>query len=197
MKFVAPEVSRVPATNPRTSPFRMIPLGSNSLSAVLTMSSVAALTTGRVVKIENGFDPPRPFLVTGRHIATVLLNHAARARYDELRREAKNGRLRSPGSAPPSRNAAAPTRGSRIHRVRRRAVVTNGPGPLVVDEFVRRLVGAAVAATLLIACASERARSSGASRPRRRVDTAIVYAADYPPCPVRYAAVTRDSAAER
>jgi hypothetical protein len=129
--------------------------------------------------------------------ATVLLNHAARARYDELRREAKNGRLRSPGSAPPSRNAAAPTRGSRIHRVRRRAVVTNGPGPLVVDEFVRRLVGAAVAATLLIACASERARSSEASRPRRRVDTAIVYAADYPPCPVRYAAVTRDSAAER
>ena len=128
--------------------------------------------------------------------ATVLLNQAARARYDELRREAKSGRLRSPGSVPPPRNAAGTPNGSR-YRVRRRAVPTSGPGPLVVDEFLRRLVGTAVAATLLIACASERARSSDASRPRRRVDTVIVYAADYPPCPVRYAAVTGDSAADR
>lgn len=129
--------------------------------------------------------------------ATVLLNHAARARYDELRRAAKSGRLRSPGSGAPPRSDWTRARGARAYHARRRVVHTTGPGPLVVDEFLGRLVGVALAATLLIACASERARSSDSSSHRQRVDTAIVYAADYPPCPVRYATVTSDPAAER
>src|SRR5215475_7277848 len=39
MKFVAPEVSLVPATSPSTSPLRINPFGNNSRSATLTISS--------------------------------------------------------------------------------------------------------------------------------------------------------------
>src|SRR3954468_8540766 len=75
--------------------------------------------------------------------ATVLLNPASRARYDELRHQAKSGRLPYPSGAP------AP-RGPSIHRVRRTRIVDPRPGPLVADDFIRRLFGAAVTATLLI-----------------------------------------------
>jgi len=39
MKFVAPEVNRVPATRPSTSPLRIIPFGRSSRSAVFTIPS--------------------------------------------------------------------------------------------------------------------------------------------------------------
>jgi curved DNA-binding protein CbpA len=123
--------------------------------------------------------------------ATVLLNAAARARYDELRRQAKAGRLPYPSSPPPtprprSRAAAA------YHARRRRAVDERpGPGPLVADDFIRRLFGAALTATLLIACISERTKPTEAEKRRLeapRFDP-VLYAPDYPPIPVRYATV--------
>ncbi len=123
--------------------------------------------------------------------ATVLLNPAARARYDELRREAKSGRRSSSRSSPPAWHPANRTRGARsaAYRARARTAATRGPGPLVADEFFRRLVGAALLATLVIACISERARPSDApgARLRRPAHDAIVYAPDYPRYPVRYA----------
>ena len=122
--------------------------------------------------------------------ATVLLNPAARARYDELRREAKSGR-RASRSSPPAWQAANRTRVARsaAYRGRGRVAATRGPGPLVADEFFRRLVGAAFLTTLLIACISERSRPADApgARHRRPAHDAIVYAPDYPRYPVRYA----------
>jgi DnaJ-class molecular chaperone len=121
--------------------------------------------------------------------ATVLLNPAARARYDELRREAKSGRLRSPRSAPPP--PAAPRRARSVaYRARQRSSATRGPGPLA-DEFFRKLVRGALIATFVIAYLSERTRAARAQQPIGSNDT-IVYAPDYPPYPVRYAVTETD-----
>jgi curved DNA-binding protein CbpA len=115
--------------------------------------------------------------------ATVLLNPAARARYDELRREAKSGRLRSPTSVPPPPSSPRRPRPP-AYRARHRAAQSRGPGPLA-DDFFRRLVRVALIATFLIAYVSEHTK---AHAPRRTSRTApIVYAPDYPPYPVRYA----------
>ncbi len=123
--------------------------------------------------------------------ATVLLNPAARARYDELRREAKSGRRASSRSSAPPWHAANRTRVARSAAYRGRGhTATRGPGPLVADEFFRRLVGAAFLATLLIACVSERSRPAAdapGARLRHPARDAIVYAPDYPRYPVRYA----------
>src|SRR5262245_4369066 len=65
--------------------------------------------------------------------ATVLLNSAARARYDELRQAARTGRLSSPFSSPsgpPSRQSRGPTA---VHRARRRRVAVSQAGPLIRD----------------------------------------------------------------
>lgn len=119
--------------------------------------------------------------------ATVLLHTAARARYDELRRQAKAGRLPYPSSTPAS-HAARP----HAHRARPRRVVAERPGPLVADDFIKRLFAAAITATLLIACISERTKPTEAEkrqRYQRSVDEPILYAPDYPAYPVRYATI--------
>jgi curved DNA-binding protein CbpA len=126
--------------------------------------------------------------------ATVLLNPAARARYDELRRQAKSGRLPYPSSPQPAPGPRP--RGTAAYRARRRRSVerTPGPGPLFADDFVRRLFGAALTATLLIACISERTKPTEAEKrhlEQHRFDP-ILYAPDYPPIPVRYATTEPD-----
>jgi curved DNA-binding protein CbpA len=122
--------------------------------------------------------------------ATVLLNPASRARYDELRQQAKSGRLPYPSSAP--QPSSRPRRASTAHRARHARAPDPRPGPLVADDFIRRLFAAALTATLLIACISERTKPTEAEKRRheQRYDP-IQYAPDYPPIPVRYA--TADS----
>ena len=121
--------------------------------------------------------------------STVLLNPASRARYDELRQQAKSGRLPYPSSTPEPR--ARPRGASTAHRVRRSRAVDPRPGPLVADDFLRRLFGVALTATLLIACISERTKPTEAEKRRfdQRPPDPILYAPDYPPIPVRYATV--------
>jgi curved DNA-binding protein CbpA len=121
--------------------------------------------------------------------ATVLLNPAARARYDELRQQAKSGRLPYPHSAP-SPSGARPHAAS--YRARRWRPVDERPGPLVADDFIKRLFAGAVTATLLIACISERTKPTEAEkrlRYQQHMNDPILYAPDYPPYPVRYATV--------
>jgi curved DNA-binding protein CbpA len=133
--------------------------------------------------------------------ASVLLHPGTRARYDELRSKAKEGRLRYPGTtqaraANPSarpwdraRAAAYRARSQRPHRWRNPARVA--PAAPLSDAFLRRLVWAASLATLLIACITERARPdwlAAKTRLRAHRHDPITYAADYPPYPVRYAA---------
>ena len=117
--------------------------------------------------------------------ATVLLNAAARARYDELRRLAQSGRLRSPRSAPPP--PASPRRShAAAYRARHRSSPPRGPGPLA-DEFFRRLVRTALIATFVIAYLAERTRPAVSARRIHGAVDPIIYAPDYPPYPVRYA----------
>jgi DnaJ domain len=136
--------------------------------------------------------------------ASVLLHAASRARYDDLRGMAKQGRLRYPGSPHPRGSSAGPypnrnraraaayrARASRPQRWRTPTRVA--PGAPLGDTFLRRLVCAASLATLLLACVTERSRSDAlASHARLRAHPPqpIAYAADYPPCPVRYAAAS-------
>jgi hypothetical protein len=117
--------------------------------------------------------------------ATVLLNPAARARYDELRRDAQSGRLKSPRSAPPP--PASPRRArSGAYRARQRSYAARGPGPLA-DEFFMRLVRTALIATFVIAYLAERTKPAVSSRRIHGAADPIIYAPDYPPYPVRYA----------
>jgi hypothetical protein len=133
--------------------------------------------------------------------ATVLLHPATRARYDELRGRAKQGRLRYPGSTHArgydttarsrsrARAAAYRTRAARPQRWR--APLRVAPVAPLSDGFLRRLVWAASFATLLVACMTERARPdwvAAKARLRAHRHDPITYAADYPPMPVRYAA---------
>ncbi|HEX9294732.1 MAG TPA: J domain-containing protein [Polyangiaceae bacterium] len=131
--------------------------------------------------------------------ATVLLNPAARARYDELRRAARTGRLRSPyrRTPPPASSGAGRcnvrSSGYRTRSPRgQRCSTTLGVrvGPLVADEFTRRLVWSALLVTLVIGWVAERTRPPDiASRAQFAVHAppAIVYAPDYPRYPIRYA----------
>ncbi len=129
--------------------------------------------------------------------ASVLLHDAARARYDELRRKARQGRLHDPRTRGPqsrpsardrSRSAAYRARSARPQRWRTPTRIA--PGAPLGDTFLRRLVWAASLATMLLACVTERSRTDAAAlqaRLRARAAEPIAYAADYPPCPVRYA----------
>jgi hypothetical protein len=132
--------------------------------------------------------------------ASVLLHAASRARYDELRGSAKQGRLRYPGSTTARDAAARPRNRARTaayraranHAERWRTPARVAPVAPLADAFLRRLVWAASLATLLVACFTERARPEWVAAKARlhahRQDP-ITYAADYPPVPVRYAAV--------
>ena len=130
--------------------------------------------------------------------ASVLLHATARARYDELRRRAKQGHLRYPGVAhsrgqhagPPSRDRAraAAYRARAARPERWRAPPRVAPAAPMSDAFMGRLVWAASLATLLVACVTERSRSDARHMGRDHASEPITYAADYPPCPVRYAA---------
>src|SRR5262249_29836619 len=133
--------------------------------------------------------------------ASVLLHAPSRARYDDLRRQAKHGRLRYPcsphvrsdyGARPKerARTAAYRARGARPHRWR--TPVRVAPVAPLADAFLRRLVGAAALATLLVACITEHSRPLS-RRAHQRALEPIVYAADYPPCPVRYATLATHS----
>src|SRR5262249_35986791 len=127
--------------------------------------------------------------------ATVLLNPAARARYDELRGDAKSGRLRSPHAAPtharPSGTRRTPDGRSSSYRWRARNVrfSTGTPPPVspLADPFFRRLCWGALLVTLAIVGISERTRPRDRAAPRTNANAGIVYAPDYPPYPVRYA----------
>jgi curved DNA-binding protein CbpA len=139
-------------------------------------------------------DPGRIRLVN--LAATVLLNGAARARYDELRRMAASGRLRSPGAsgAPPPRRRRSVARAA-AYRSRGRSIHPLHRAGAVADEFFRRLVSGALLATALVICLTEVQRPAHAlaRRHARSASTvATVYAPDYPPYPVRYAAVAID-----
>jgi curved DNA-binding protein CbpA len=123
--------------------------------------------------------------------ATVLLNSAARTRYDELRAQAKSGRLPYPNSAPP-RPAARPHAAS--YRARQKRAVAEPTGRLVADDFIKRLFAVAITTTLLIACISERTKPTEAEkrlRDHHPSDSPVLYAPDYPPYPVRYATIER------
>src|SRR5260221_785664 len=129
--------------------------------------------------------------------ASVLLHAEARARYDELRGKARQGRLRYPsgrgshsGPYPRARARAAVYRARSARPQRWRTPSRVAPVPPLADAFLRRLVWAASMATLLLACVSERTRPDPAhARLRAHPPEPIAYAADYPPCPVRYAVV--------
>jgi curved DNA-binding protein CbpA len=125
--------------------------------------------------------------------STVLLNPASRARYDELRHQAKSGRLPYPHSAPPEPRPARHGVGSASYRAHRRRA-DEGSGQLVADDFIKRLFATAVTATLLIACISERTKPTEAEKRQRyeQRSTPILYAPDYPVYPVRYATVDPD-----
>lgn len=129
--------------------------------------------------------------------ASVLLHPSARVRYDELRGKVKQGRLRypsavharasQPGPGDKARAAAYRARTSRPQRWRTPSRLA--PGAPIADAFLRHLVLAASVATMLLACVTEHARSHAlASGARANSPEPIAYAADYPPCPVRYAA---------
>jgi hypothetical protein len=127
--------------------------------------------------------------------ASVLLHASARARYDELRRKAKQGRLHYPGARgahagphPRDRARAAAYRARSSRPQRWRTPTRVAPGAPLGDPFLRRLVWAASMATLLLACVTERSRPGALHARRAHSPEPIAYAADYPPCPVRYAA---------
>jgi hypothetical protein len=131
--------------------------------------------------------------------ATILLHPHTRARYDELRGNAKQGRLRYPTSphtrtsrSQPGDRARAAAYRARASRPQRWRTPSRVPPTFpLADGFLRRLVCAASLATLLVACVSERTRpdsfAARAARLRAHPPAPIAYAADYPPCPVRYA----------
>jgi hypothetical protein len=139
-------------------------------------------------------DPGRIRLVN--LAATVLLNSAARARYDDLRRLATSGRLRSPGVSDGWQRASRPpVARSAAYRSRRRGVSPRAPRAAVADEFFKRLVATALVVTSLVVWLTELQRPAHAlARRQARVTRSAVttYAPDYPPYPVRYAAIAID-----